>query len=100
MDETNAKLAHEIGELCNTSGERNADVVVTVVRLPPVAVHTPVVELAEVHEIAVRRSQHFFYVFPSRATTLHANGTCCVCINTCALHKIDLPAQEKRKQCN
>ena len=55
MDETNAKLAREIGELCNTSGERNADVADTAVRLPPVAVHAPVVEPTEVHEIAVRR---------------------------------------------
>lgn len=53
MDEANAKLAHQVGELRNTSGKGNAEIAITVVRLPPVAVHTLAVEIAETDEIAV-----------------------------------------------
>ena len=98
MDETNAKLVHKVDELCNTSGERNAEIAIAVVGLPPVAVHALSVEIAEVHEVAVSGTR-FSYASPSKSTALHANGTCRACINTCALRMIDLPAPEKRKQC-
>lgn len=63
MDATNAKLAHKIGEFCNTSGERNAEIAIPIVWIPPVAVHAIVVEPAEIHEIAVGIQGRFFLRF-------------------------------------
>ena len=99
MDETNAKLAHQVGELRNTSGKRDAEIAIPIVGLPPVAVHALRVELAEIDEVAVRVQRRSLYVFPSVATALYANGTCRACINMCALRKSISPALEKRKQC-
>ena len=99
LDETNAKLAHQVGELRNTSGKRNADIAIAIVGLPPVAVHAIRVEIAEIDEVAVRGTNISLYVFPSVATALHANGTCRACVNMCALRKSISPALEKRKQC-
>ena len=99
MDKANTKLVHCVDELCDTSGEEHAEIAIAVVRRPPVAVHAPRVEIAEVHELAVRGERSSQYAFPSESATLHANGTCRACINMCALRKIDLPAPEKRKQC-
>jgi hypothetical protein len=53
LDETNAKLVHKVDEPCDTSGKRNADSAIAVVRPPLAAVHAFGVEIAEIHEVAV-----------------------------------------------
>lgn len=63
MDATNAKLAHKIGEFCNTSGKRDAEIAIPIVRLPPVAVHAIGVEIANIDEVAVGIQGRFFLRF-------------------------------------
>ncbi len=71
MDKANAKLAQQIGEFSNTSGKRNADIVIAIVRLPPVAVHAVSVEVADIHEVAVRlqRSVSFMLLHPCNSAS-------------------------------
>jgi len=64
VDEADAKLA-EIGEFCNTSGKRDAEIAIPIVGIPPVAVHALRIEITDVHEVAVRVQRRSLYAFPS-----------------------------------
>lgn len=43
----------------NTSGERDAEIVVAIVGVVPVHIRTRVVEVADIHEVAVRVTTRF-----------------------------------------
>ena len=43
----------------NTSGERDAEIVVAIVGVVPVHIRTSVVEVADIHEVAVRVATRF-----------------------------------------